>query len=181
MHEKGTFWESHIMNDRSTETSGEPKPQRVEARATKDPAVRMFIFAALLLAFGIYCFIDAYIRHKYPHQPFSESLNAWSKWAFNHIGPFVFVPVGLVALAWGIFFLRRKLLADPEGIGYLGKEKIPWDQVTKLDATRLQSKGVLHLYCGEAKKLTLDSWKLESFRDLVALVERHVAPDRIRR
>ena len=169
------------MADTSTERSTEAKPERLEARAAKDPAVRLFIFAAMLLGFGIWLFVDGHVRKKYPYQPFSESLNAWFGWALNYLGPFLLLPAGLVVLIWGIVFLRRKLLADKEGIGYAGKEKIPWEQITQLDASLLKSKGLLHVYCGSDKKLTLDSWKLEGFRDLVAFVEEHVPTDRIKR
>jgi hypothetical protein len=166
------------MNDTSTETSVEEKPQRVEARAAKDPAVRMFIFAAMLLGFGIWFFLDGHVHNKYPYTPFSESVNAWSKWALNYLGPFVLIPAGLVVVVWGVLFLRRVLVADQDGIGYAGKEKILWDQIARADASRLQSKGILYLH-SEGKKLTLDSWKLQDFRNLIAFVENHIPPDRI--
>jgi len=168
------------MSDTSTETPTDRRPERLEARSTKDPAVRLFIFAAMLLGFGIWLFIDGHVLKKYPYQPFSESINAWSKWALNYLGPFLLVPAGLVVLIRAVAFLRRKLVADKEGIGYAGKEKIPWEQITELDASLLKSKGVLHVHWGKDRKLTLDSWKLEGFRDLVAFVEEHVPPDRIK-
>ncbi len=168
------------MNDTSSETAPESKLERVESKATKDPAVRLFILAAMLLGFGVYCLVDD-IRGEFQYVAFSESINGWCRWAFNHYGPYVLIPPGVVVLIRGILFLRRKLVADSEGIGYDGKEKIPWDQVTELDATELQSKKVLRVYYGEGKKLVLDSWKLQDFRDLVAVVEQNIPPNLVKR
>jgi len=147
---------------------------RVECPAVTDPAVKSFIIAAMLLGLGIYCFIDGHIRDEYPYKPLSQDVNVWLKWAFNYYGPFVLIPLGLVALIWGIVALRRKLVADANGIGYLRGEQIAWDRVEKLDVSLLESKGVLKLHHGLEKPLVLDSWRLRNFKALVAFVEGHV-------
>jgi len=154
-------------------TPSESVPRRVECPAAKDPAVRLFILAAMLLGFGIWCLSD--LGH-YPYKPFSEDANAWLSHMFNKLGAYAFTPLGVVPLVWGIVFLRRKLVADEEGIGYAGRQRARWEDVKELDASRLESKGILTLHCGEGKRLVLDSWKLQNFRQLVALVESRLAP-----
>jgi len=115
--------------------------------------------------------------HNYP-KPDPFDLNQYLKYAFNHFLPIGLIPAGLVLLIWGIATLKRRLVADAEGIGYLGKEKTPWSDIERLDAARLKDKGILQLYSRRGRKLTLDGWKLENFQELVALVERHVSPGR---
>ena len=85
--------------------------------------------------------------------------------------------LGVLLVIVGIRMLRRVLVADSAGIGYLGKDKLPWDQIDKLDASQFKNKGILILLAGEGartRRLKLDSWKLKNFRDLVAFVEAHV-------
>jgi len=161
------------MNDTS-QTQEQEIPNQVECRSTKDPAIRVLLAATMLLVFGVWCFLD---REKYPAPEAwdFQHINEASKHAFNNFGPIVFIPVGLV-LSWiGIAYLKRRLVADETGIGYVGKEKIAWDAITELDAEKLKSKGILYLRYGSNKSLTLDSWKLTNFRDLVALIESKVS------
>ncbi len=145
--------------------------ERVECPAKKDPAGRLFIIAALLLAFAVWCLLD---MHNYP-KPDPFDLNKYLKYAFNHFLPIGLVPAGLVLLIRGVVTLKRRLVADAEGIGYVGKEKTPWSDIERLDAARLQDKGMLDLYTRQGRKLTLDGWTLENFQQLVALVEKHVS------
>ena len=86
----------------------------------------------------------------------------------------LFVPVGLILFGMGVAYLKRRLIADETGIGYAGKEKIAWNAITELDSEKLKSKGILYLRYGSGKSLTLDSWKLTNFRDLVTLIENKV-------
>ncbi len=157
------------MNDTSINTEVE----RVECPAAKDPAVRLFILAGMFIGFGVWCIMDLHNFPK-PDKPFPEDINAWASWAFNHGGAYVFTPLGVVPLIWGIIFLRRRLNADDVGIGYAGRKKISWNRIERLDSAKLKEKGILALYYNGGKKLTLDSWKLKNFKDLVTLVERHV-------
>lgn len=162
-----------------TQPTESRKIERVECPAVKEPAVRKFIVAAMFLGFGLYCAYDAFVLGKYP-KPKSENINELASWAFNHIvGPFVLVPIGLVVLIWALWSLKRVLAADEAGIGYVGSEKVSWDQITRVDAARIQ-KGLLYLYVGEDRKITLDSWKLENFKQLVAVVESAVPQDKIK-
>jgi hypothetical protein len=150
-------------------------PQHVECPAAKDPAVRLFILAAMLLGFGVYSLYDLHMTDQYPYVPASEDLNAFGRWAFNALGAYVLFPLGFIPLIWGLVFLRRKLVADQEGIGYVGRQRICWGDVRELDAGRLKDKGVLVLHYSDGK-LVLDSWKLQNFRELVTLVESKVEP-----
>lgn len=162
------------MND-----TQQPAPaNRVECPAAKDPAVRLFIGAAMALAFGLWMVYDAYILDKYPY-PDPWELNAYSKHLFNHYLPFAFIPLGLVLVVWGIVALRRVLVAASDGIGYRGKTRHPWTEITSVDASRLATKGILVLHFTGGARLVLDSWKLANFRDLVAFVEAHLPPNAI--
>jgi len=157
------------MNDTPTPAEADS----ILCPAAKDPGIRLFILAAMLIAMSIWCISD---MGKYP-RPDPFELNPYLKYAFNHFLPIVLIPMGLVALIWGIVVLRRKLMADGEGIGYAGTDRIPWNEIRNVDASELQSKGILYLRHGGGKTLKLASWKLQNFRDLVAFVERHVPPE----
>jgi hypothetical protein len=158
------------------ESAAPAKDDRVECPASKDPAVRLFIIAAMMLAFAAWTIYDAYVARKYPY-PDPYELNAYLKHLFNHGAAFVLVPLGVLAIGLGLRSLRRVLVADAEGIGYVGKQKIPWSGVARMDASLLKEKGILRLYHGESGRLTLDSWKLGNFKALVAFVEQHVPRD----
>ena len=160
-----------------TETDSLPQaPQRVECPAAKDPAVRLFILAAMLVGFGVWCFIEGVVHKKYPYEA-GDDINALLNHVLNVYGGFVLVPLGLVAAVWGVVFLRRTLVADEAGIGYQGKEHVAWERISKLDASRLKGKGLLELHYDDAK-LTLDSWKLQNFQDLVRVVEANVPEEK---
>lgn len=161
------------MTDTSSEQSTQQPPQRVECPATRDPAVRLFIAAGILLGFGIWCLTDL---RAVPEAWDLRHINDVGGYLLNNWGPFLFFPAGLLLLGWGIVFLHRVLVADDEGIGYRGKRKIAWDQVKRLDASELQSKRILTLEYGNDEQMKLDAWKLQNFRDLVSVVERNV-PD----
>ena len=158
------------MNDLSSEMPVDS----VECRTSRDAAVRTFILAAMLIGAGIWCWSD-------PREPPEawdlKNINDAAAYVLNNWGPYLFMPVGLIFAIRGILFLNRRIIADGEGIGYVGK-KIAWSEITGLDATRLEAKGILLLHYGQGKTLTLDSWKLQNFRDLVAFIETHVPKDR---
>ena len=100
--------------------------------------MRLFILAGMLIAFGAYCFVDAYIRGRFPY-PENGDLNDFIGYYLNHVGGIVLPILGLVPLVWAIVFLRRVLVADDEGIGYVGKDRIPWAAVQSLDASKFAS------------------------------------------
>jgi len=155
------------MND----TSQDSQTEHVECPPTREPAVRAFIFAALLMGMGAWCLTDL---RKPPEAWDFKHINEVASYLLNNWGPVVFFPAGLLVAALAVRFLRRKLLADAEGIGYAGADKVAWDQVHELDASKLKDKQILLLRYGQGRKLTLDAWKLQNFRELVAFVEAHV-------
>ncbi len=171
------------INPSDQESQPQPQPtsetpEKVECRSTKDPAIRVFIIAAMFLGFGGYCFLDAHILGKYPYAPFSmENLNKWFSWLLNYCGPFVFIPTGLIFLIIGILYIRRRLVADQDGIGYVGKTKLKWGDVSQLDAKRLKSKGIITLDHADGK-LVLDSYKLTDFKNLLKLIEQKISKDK---
>ncbi len=159
-----------------SETNDTPRPERIECPAAKDPAVRSFIFAGMLLAFGAWCFYGHCILGQY-QRPDDSDINAWFGYVLNAGGAIVFPLVGLVPLFLGLRFLRRKLVADAEKICVPGSPAVAWKDITRLDATDLPEKGVLRLEYGTAEPLTLDKWKIQNFKSLVAFVESHVPPE----
>lgn len=157
------------MND----TSEQSQISTVECAPTTEPAVRWFIFAAMMIGFAVWCFSE---RHEYPAPETwdLEHINEAAKYLLNTWGPVVFAPLGLLAVAMAVAHLRSRLIADDEGIGYAGKQKHTWDRVKKLDVSALKAKGILYLTLDDGSEMKLDSWKLQNFRDLVALIEKKV-------
>ena len=160
----------------TAESNSQEIPSSVECPATKDPAVRLFILSAMMIGLGVWCLLD---MRNYPYVSISEDVNGFFRYAFNHFSPIALLPLGLLAGLTAVMGLRRRLVADQEGIGYVGKPKISWSAVKSLDSAKLASKGILNLTydTGEGERtLVLDSWKLQNFRDLVRLVESKVTP-----
>lgn len=158
------------MND---QTPAEAAPSKVECPATTEPSIRFFIIAAMCIGFGAWCFYEAYVVGDGGKDYGNDIFNKY----FNHVSGIALPILGLVPLIWGIIMLRRRLLADEEGIGYVGKEKIPWSAARSLDTGKLADKGILYLHYdagGGERMMTLDSYKLANFRNLVGLVERKV-------
>jgi len=150
-------------------------PQRVECPAGKDPAVRLFIIVAMLLGFGLYALYDLYFTQEYPFASPFDNIQTFGRWASNAFGAYICTPASIVLAILGLRYIRRVLVADESGIGYAGKpeNKIPWDKVTSMDASQLKPKGILVLHAGQ-RKLKLDSWKLQNFRELMAVVDQNV-------
>ncbi len=157
------------MND----TSEQSQISKVQCAPTTEPAVRWFIFAAMMLGFAGLCFKDR-LEYPAPEAWDIDHINVAAKYLLNTWGPVVFAPLGLLALTMAGLHLKSKLLADDEGLGYTGKQKYGWDQVKKLDISELQDKGILYLTLDDGSEMKLDSWKLKDFRDLVALIEKKV-------
>jgi len=135
--------------------------------------VRWFVIAGILILLGVWCFYDAKVKGKYPYpEKGLDDTSEFISYAFNHWGPILFVPVGILCIVGGAMSMRRVLVADAEGIGFAGKQKLPWSACTRVDKSRLEEKGILHLYFGE-KKLPLDQWKLRYFRELLDFVQAH--------
>jgi hypothetical protein len=150
-------------------------PAQVTCPATRDPSVRKFLVAAMLIGFGAWCFYDGFVAVKKAGD--TDDFNRNASMLFNRGGAIVLPLIGLVPLAWGLRDLRRVLVADAEGIGYLGKKHIAWSEVTGLDASDA-SKGVLRLNyrrTGREETLVLDRWRLRNFRELAQLLENRLS------
>jgi len=165
-------------SDENKENTGAIEIAR--CKTATDPAVRMFIGTLMLLGFAVYCFVDAVPP---PDSWSMDQINPATEYVLHIAGPWTFGIPGLILAAWAVLFMKKVLVADSEGIGYQGKQRIAWSAVTRLDAKDLQSKGILVLHFKSddeaGGKLVLDSWKLRNFRDLVAVVEKNV-PKNIR-
>ena len=166
-----------------SETAGGQPLTRVECRGSNDPFVRRMIIAIMVLAGAVWTIVDHYVMGNYwKRADFNDNLT----YLFNHYLPYVLSPLGVVLLARAIHEHSRRLVADENGIGFLGKEQIAWGRLTRIDAALLASKGLLALHytpgqgAGE-KTLKLDSYYFRDFRDLVAFIERHVPADKIQR
>lgn len=169
------------MNDSASASTAD----RVECRASKDPAVRLFIGAAALVAVGIYCVYDGFIATverdgvigpKYPPPEAwdMQHINEAAGYALNHFGPFVFIPVGILLAVLAIRTLKRFVVADVEGIVVNGKPKVAWREFTGIDASLLEKKGVLTLKRDNADGVKLDRYQYRDFRKLVAFIEDRV-------
>jgi len=151
---------------------------RVECPAEREPAVKLYIIAGLFLALGVYCLVDVQ-RGAYTYTPFSvQNINAWASWAFNYGGQFVFCLAGLAMAVLATRSLRRVLVADEKGIGYVGGRAIAWEHVEQIDASKLAAKKILTLRAAGNGKLVLDQYKLQNFRDLVAFIEQQVPAEK---
>ena len=155
-----------------TDTPENTVPESITCPAQKDPSVRTFIMAAMLLGIGVWCWMDA-VSGKYPPPEAWDlkNINEAAGYAFNHFTPWLALPFGAVMALRGFLAVTKLLTADAEGMGYKGKKKRPWSKITALDASKLKGKGILTVEYEGGDKLVLDSWKLQNFRDLVALVE----------
>jgi len=159
------------MND----TEQTSQTQRIMCPSKSEPFVRLFIIGGLLIVIGIWCFVD---RGKYgpPTAWDFPHLNEVAGYLLNHYGLYVLGPLGALCIYWGQRVRNRLLVADDDGIGYVGKEQVPWSEVARLDASLLKEKQVLRLVLTSGKKMSLDGWKLANFRELVAFLEKKL-PD----
>ena len=137
--------------------------------------------AGIFLAIGLWCAYDSNLtdHHTFPTVPFSmENINPWAGWAMNFFGQFLGVGIGLILMLRALKARDGRLVADEDGIGWQGETKIAWDRITRLDASRLQKKGYLTLHYGDGNELTLDTWRLDQTKALVALIDRNVPDDK---
>jgi hypothetical protein len=158
-------------------------PQAVLCEAAKENAVKGFILVVMFLGFGLWSAYDISTgAYPVPETPLSlEHINDWGDLLFNW-GVAITAPlIGLIALVRVMRYRARKLEANAEGIGYVGKETYPWAAVTRLDASKLKAKDllVLHIQPGsEEILLKLDGYKLTNFRALMKILETHIPQDR---
>lgn len=152
-------------------------PDRVECPTSRDPAVRLFIGAGIAFALGIWCILD--LAH-YPYAAPGEDINKFGGWAFNHGGAILGPLIGVVVLVLALRFIKRRVVAGSEGLTVSGKPTIPWEKVEAVDATQLADKGIVVVRAGQ-REVKLDSWKLQNFKPLVALIESKVPAEKMQR
>ena len=145
----------------------------IECKSTRDPLLRLGFLVAMLVGFGLWCVYEMNLidgAPKYSYKSMSDDFNTWATWAFNFYGQFVFTGLGLL-LAWkALKFKNQVLTADDAGVGYVGREKIAWADVIEMDLSKFKAKEIMVLKAGDTS-ITLDGWKLQNFRDLIAKVE----------
>jgi hypothetical protein len=164
------------MEETTSTPSAETKP--LVCSVMRDPVVRMAIAVAMFIGFAVYCRVD--VEDK-PTVWDLKHINDVAKWGLHVYGPYAFgVPAAAWAV-WTVMFIRRKLIADEDGIRYryFNSDPIAWEDITRVDASKLKSKGIVVLHYGRGGKMTLDSWKLSNFKQLVALIETKIPDDKI--
>jgi hypothetical protein len=122
------------------------------------------IAVALVLGFGLYSVYEL-ATGEYDRAAQVES------WYFTVACAAVLTPVGLVLLVMLIGRSRRRLVADGEGIGYAGRRKVGWEEITRLV---IRGKGLVDVHYGGGDRegvLTLDSYYLKSYDALMAFVD----------
>ncbi len=158
-----------------SQSSDNPVATPVEARAATEPLVRRLGMVAILLGVGVWTILD-YLNKGYQY---GEGFNEHVRYCLNKFGIFVFAPIALVILVRAIVARSRRLVADEKGIGYAGKPQIAWNEITRVDATRLKGKGLLTIIHGQGRTWKLDEYDWRSFRDVVAMIDLHVPGDKI--
>ena len=143
-----------------------------KAGPATDPAVRAFIGVAMLVGFGVWCWLD---MSKAAYKPLDQDLNAWAYYWFNHLMAFLCPLGGLYFLVRAIQALRRVLSADAQGLS-VGGRLIGWGDIRELDAGQFRSKGLLTLRLTDGKDVVLDAWyyQREGFREVVRALEQRV-------
>jgi hypothetical protein len=155
-----------------TENSSAAGTARVECPTAKDPYIRMLIVGIVMIGWGLLSGYDALVKKDNSGNRVYSLDNKPSHFLFN-LGMFgLLPPAGIVALVWAQRIRRRRLVADEEGLGYVGREKIAWGRLQRLVP---RGKGLLDVYYaaadGTQRRLKLDSWMLKNFNDLAKFIE----------
>ncbi len=127
---------------------------------------RAIIPALLLIGFGVAFLWDGWVQNKYSptEKPTAYYMNRYGV---------ILLPIGLAWAAYAVMLWRRALVADAEGIGYVGKDKIRWSQLKRLE---IPDKGLLTVVYdqkGAEQTLKLDRYELKNFSQLVECIEAH--------
>ena len=154
-----------------TDAPSKPAADRIECKPTKDPVVRLFILAAMFIGFAAYCYLTRVTK---PTKTITEDLNGYMSWAMGEYFPYILTPPGVLVAILAFRASKKRLVADAQGIGYVGGQTIAWSAITAVDAARLQAKGLLYIHYGQGKKLCLCDWKLTDFKPMVAFLEAHL-------
>jgi hypothetical protein len=79
-------------------------------------------------------------------------------------------PIGLLALIWLLLNARRSVVADDQAVTFAGKQ-MRYDEITDIDKSRWDSKGIVVLISGE-QRMKLDDWKFRGVKDVLERVEQ---------
>jgi hypothetical protein len=154
-----------------------PQASKVkEYRPARDPAVRALIVAGLLIAFGAWCIIEV-SGGKYPYVPLEQDINKFFGWVTNFFGQFVFTGAGAAFVVWTLSYLRRRVVADEQGIA-IGGRRVAWSDVREVDARLLKHKDLLVIRAAGGD-LTLRGWQIKGFIDLVAVIDASVPREKV--
>lgn len=94
------------------------------------------------------------------------------------------LPIGLAALITLIRGFSRWIAMDETGLITSWGQRVPFDQITRLDKQRWRNKGIAVVSYqdeGIERRLVLDDWKFETepTRQLLRAVEAHLKPEQI--
>lgn len=96
-----------------------------------------------------------------PEEPVEKSqgdiMTQWAMFALT-------APIGLYCLVLAVMWQRRFIAVDDEALYAYGDRKAVWDQITRIDAQRWDSKGIARVYynAGSGEQAILvDDWKYE--------------------
>jgi hypothetical protein len=81
------------------------------------------------------------------------------------------LPIGLASLAWLFVNARRPLFADDEGVTF-GSRRLKYDQISHIDRSRWDNKGIAVLESESARSITLDDWKFKGATAVFDVVDR---------
>lgn len=151
----------------------------VECRPQRDFTVRLGIMTAMLVSFGGWCAYDV-ATGGHPYKPYAENSSAYMYWLFNAAGQYVFTAAGLIPLILAVRHSRRRLTGDSDGLTLDGR-RIHWDKISELDATQLAAKGRLHIDLTDQGTITLKSYHFHNFKDLLALIEKNIPREKVKR
>ena len=143
----------------------------VECRVPKATINRMLFITLLLFGVAGYFAYDTFLAKDDQGEAKYSMEKKAADYIFNLTGSIIMPLAGLAQLARVLITSKRKLVADQEGIALAGKAKVPWSQVDKL-VTR--GKGLLEVCYKKGNGqgvIKLDSFKLDNFNELVALIE----------
>lgn len=112
----------------------------IEAPLSKYKKTNLKIYIVVLLAVSIWFGYDGYINKDFIAKYTDENGVADSTLLFNQRAPFVMVPLALAMVGYFFAVKGKKIIADDEAVT-LGKTKVAYDSIEKIDKTRFETKG----------------------------------------
>ena len=163
--------------------AGESGGASVQAMPSKDPVVRRLIVAAMALGMGIWCIYHAYFSGdpQYTVRPVDGGINDVATYWCNLAGAYILPLIGLLFIGLSVRKLRHRLSMDDAGI-HAGSRTVAWSAITEVGADELVKKGFLYVrHSGGELRIDSYDWQKADFQKLVALLEKHVPAEKIKR